>query len=41
MKPKFKIYTIKQICEEFVYNELEQKELYGLNGNLTIQPEYQ
>lgn len=33
--------TIGQICEGFVYNELEAKGLYGLNGRLTIQPEYQ
>lgn len=34
-------YTIKQICEGFAYNELEGKGLFGLNGKLTIQPEYQ
>jgi len=34
-------YTVKEICEGFVYNELEGKGLFGLNGNLTIQPEYQ
>lgn len=33
--------TIKDICEGFVYNELEGKGLYGLSGKLTIQPEYQ
>jgi Protein of unknown function DUF262/HNH endonuclease len=33
--------TIKQICEGFVYNELEGKGLFGLSGTLTIQPEYQ
>ena len=33
--------TIKQICEGFVYNELEGKGLFGLSGKLTIQPEYQ
>jgi len=33
--------TIEQICEGFVYNELEGKGLFGLNGKLTIQPEYQ
>lgn len=33
--------TIKDICEGFVYNELEGKGLYGLAGKLTIQPEYQ
>ncbi len=33
--------TIKDICEGFVYNELEGKGLFGLSGTLTIQPEYQ
>ena len=33
--------TIKDICEGFVYNELEAKGLFGLAGTLTIQPEYQ
>ena len=34
-------FTIEQICKGFVYNELEGKGLYGLNGDLVIQPEYQ
>lgn len=33
--------TIREICEGFVYNELEGKGLFGLSGKLTIQPEYQ
>jgi len=33
--------TIRDICEGFTYNELEGKGLFGLNGKLTIQPEYQ
>jgi len=33
--------TVKDICEGFVYNELEGKGLFGLAGKLTIQPEYQ
>jgi Protein of unknown function DUF262/HNH endonuclease len=33
--------TIQEICEGFVYNELEGKGLFGLSGRLTIQPEYQ
>ena len=33
--------TIRDICEGFVYNELEGKGLFGLGGKLTIQPEYQ
>ena len=41
MKTELKNYTVKELCEGFVYNELEGKGLYGLNGKLTIQPEYQ
>ncbi len=33
--------SIKDICDGFVYNELEGKGLFGLSGKLTIQPEYQ
>lgn len=33
--------TVKDLCEGFVYNELEGRGLYGLSGTLTIQPEYQ
>ncbi len=33
--------TVTNICDGFVYNELEGKGLYGLSGKLTIQPEYQ
>ena len=33
--------TVRDICEGFIYNELEGKGLYGMNGKLTIQPEYQ
>lgn len=41
MRTELKIYTVKQICDGFEYNELEGKGLYGLAGQLTIQPEYQ
>lgn len=34
-------YKIADITEGFVYSELEGKGLFGLSGNLTIQPEYQ
>jgi hypothetical protein len=40
MKTILKEYSVKDICEGFVYNEFEGKGLFGLNGNLTIQPEY-
>jgi hypothetical protein len=33
--------TVKDICNGFVYNQLEGKGLFGLSGKLTIQPEYQ
>lgn len=33
--------TIADVVEGFEYNELDEKGLYGLNGRLTIQPEYQ
>lgn len=33
--------TVADICDGFVYNELEGKGLFGLAGKLTIQPEYQ
>ncbi|MEN6643456.1 MAG: DUF262 domain-containing protein [Armatimonadia bacterium] len=32
---------VANICDGFVYNQLEGKGLYGLGGKLTIQPEYQ
>lgn len=41
MKTALETYTVKQICDGFEYNELEGKGLYGLAGQLTIQPEYQ
>ena len=33
--------TVGDICEGFVYNELEGKGLFGWGGKLVIQPEYQ
>ncbi len=42
MKTTLKIeITVKEICDGFVYNQLEGKGLFGLSGKLTIQPEYQ
>uniref|UniRef100_A0AB33JC09 DUF262 domain-containing protein n=1 Tax=Prevotella sp. GTC17260 TaxID=3236796 RepID=A0AB33JC09_9BACT len=34
-------WTVADVCKGFVYNELEGKGLFGLDGKLTIQPEYQ
>ncbi len=33
--------AVKDLCDGFVYNELEGKGLFGLSGTLTIQLEYQ
>jgi hypothetical protein len=41
MKTTLKEYTVREISDGFVYNELEGKGLFGLSGRLTIQPEYQ
>jgi len=41
MKTELREYAIKDIVEGFQYNTLEGKGLYGLNGKLVIQPEYQ
>lgn len=40
-EPEFVTYTVAQLCEGFYYNDLEEKGVYGLNGQLVIQPEYQ
>jgi len=41
MKTELRTYTVEEICDGFIYNELEGKGLFGLSGKLTIQPEYQ
>ena len=41
MRTVLEHYSVSQITEGFVYNELEGKGLFGLAGQLTIQPEYQ
>jgi hypothetical protein len=41
MKTTLTTYTVEEITEGFVYSEAESKGLFGLNGLLTIQPEYQ
>ena len=41
MKAILKNYNIRDIIDGFEYNEYEGKGLFGLNGNLIIQPEYQ
>lgn len=34
-------WTVEDICKGFVFSKAEGKGLFGLNGKLTIQPEYQ
>lgn len=34
-------WTVADICKGFVYDKNEGKGLFGLDGQLTIQPEYQ
>lgn len=41
MKTDLRRYTVEEVVEGFVYNELEGKGLFGLAGRLVIQPEYQ
>ena len=41
MKTNLRTYKVRDIVEGFVYDEFEGKGLFGLDGKLTIQPEYQ
>lgn len=41
MKTSLEQISVRDIVNGFVYSELEGKGLYGLNGKLTVQPEYQ
>ena len=41
MQTRLKTYTVREMVDGFIYNELEGKGLFGLAGKLTIQPEYQ
>ena len=41
METELKQYTVAEICAGFVYNEYEERGIFGLSGRLTIQPEYQ
>ncbi|RRJ83942.1 GmrSD restriction endonuclease domain-containing protein [Aestuariirhabdus litorea] len=33
--------TVADVCDGFIFNQLEGKGIFGLSGKLTIQPEYQ
>lgn len=41
MKTELKQYTVNDVIDGFVFNEYEGKGLYGLSGQLVIQPEFQ
>lgn len=41
MRTELHQYSIRDIVDGFVYNELEGRGLFGLSGRLVIQPEYQ
>lgn len=41
MRTELRHYTVAEVLEGFVYNELEARGLFGLDGDLVIQPEYQ
>ncbi len=41
MKTTLKKFTVAQICDGFVFDAFQGKGLFGLSGQLTIQPEYQ
>lgn len=41
MKTELHLYTVAEVIKGFVFNELEGKGLFGLDGDLVIQPEYQ
>lgn len=41
MKTTLMQYTVREVSSGFLYNDLEGKGLFGLDGKLTIQPEYQ
>lgn len=41
MDTELRRYTVAEVTKGFVYNELEGKGLFGLGGDLVIQPEYQ
>lgn len=41
MKTELKTYSVANVSDGFIYNELEGRGLFGLGGRLTIQPEYQ
>ena len=41
METKTEFFTVKQLCEGFIWSKEDHKGLNGLGGKLIIQPEYQ
>jgi hypothetical protein len=41
MKTELRQYSVEEVVEGFAYSELEAKGLFGLDGDLVIQPEFQ
>lgn len=41
MKTTFNKYTVRELCSGFIYDKNDNKGLFGLSGQLIIQPEYQ
>nr|WP_239551805.1 DUF262 domain-containing protein [Brachybacterium muris] len=41
VKTELRHYTVAEVLEGFIFNELEGRGLFGLGGDLVIQPEYQ
>lgn len=41
METKLETYTVAEVVKGFFFSEYENKGLYGLDGELVIQPEYQ
>lgn len=39
MKTTLRQYKVSDIVKGFIYNEAEEKGVYGLGGQLVIQPE--
>ena len=41
MEATLHTYTVRELCKGFTYDQREERGLFGLDGKLVIQPEYQ
>ena len=41
MQTDLRVYSVADLADGFIYNDLEGKGLFGLSGQQTIQPECQ